>query len=90
VIGLFVIPVRRAQAKTAMRVKIESMRQQLVAALTAQFDREVERSLTRVRDAVSPYTRFVTAEQLRLTTTREALRAAEQELGGLQRRVEML
>ncbi len=90
VIGLFVIPVRRAQAKTAMRVKIESMRQQLVVALTAQFDREVERSLTRVRDAVSPYTRFVTAEQLRLTATREALRAAEQDLGGLQRRVEML
>jgi len=90
VIGLFVIPVRRAQAKTAMRAKIETMRQQLVAALTAQFDREVERSLTRVRDAVEPYTRFVTAEQLRLTTTRDALRAAEQELGGLQRRVEML
>ncbi len=90
VIGLFVIPVRRAQAKTAMRSKIEAMRQQLVAALTAQFDREVERSLTRVRDAVAPYTRFVAAEQQRLTTTRAALRAAEQELGGLQRRVETL
>ena len=90
VIGLFVIPVRRAQAKATMRAKIETMRQQLVAALTAQFDREVERSLTRVRDAVAPYTRFVTAERLRLTTTRDALRAAEQELGGLQRRVELL
>ena len=90
VIGLFVIPVRRAQAKTAMRAKIESMQQQLVGALTAQFDREVERSLARVRDAVAPYTRFVTAEQLRLNSTRDALRAAEQELGGLQRRIEML
>ena len=30
------------------------------------------------------------AEQLRLTATREALRTAQQELGGLQRRVEML
>ena len=90
VIGLFVIPVRRAQAKSAMRAKIESMQQQLVGALTAQFDREVERSLARVRDAVAPYTRFVAAEQLRLNTTRDALRAAEQELGGLQRRVEML
>jgi small GTP-binding protein len=90
VIGLFVIPVRRAQAKTAMRTKLESMQQQLVGALTAQFDREVERSMARVRDAVAPYTRFVAAEQLRLNTTRDALRAAEQELGGLQRRVEML
>lgn len=90
VIGLFVIPVRRAQAKTAMRARIETMRQQLVAALTTQFDREVERSVTRLRDAVAPYTRFVAAEQLRLATTRDALRAAQGELGGLQRRVEML
>ena len=90
VVGLLVIPLRRAQAKTAMRARIESMRQHLVAALTAQFDREVEQSLARVRDAVAPYTRFVAAEQLRLTTTRDALRAARQELGGLQRRVEML
>jgi hypothetical protein len=73
-----------------MRAKIESMQQQLVGALTAQFDREVEQSMARVRDAVAPYTRFVAAEQLRLNTTRDALRAAEQELGGLQRRVEML
>lgn len=90
VVGLFVIPVRRAQAKAAMRARIEGMRQQLVAAVTAQFDREVERSLTRVGDAVAPYTRFVAAEQLRLNATREALRAAQQELGGLQRRVETL
>ena len=90
VIGLFVIPLRRAQAKSAMRAKIEAMRQQLVGTLTTQFDREVERSVARVRDAVAPYTRFVTAEQQRLGTTRDELRAAAQELGGLERRVETL
>lgn len=90
VIGLFVIPLRRAQAKAAMRSRIENMRQQLVTVLTAQFDREVERSVTRLRDAVAPYTRFVAAEKLRLTTTQEALRVAREELGGLQRRVETL
>jgi len=90
VIGLFVIPVRRAQAKSAMRTKIEAMRQQLVGTLTAQFDREVDRSVARVRDAVAPYTRFVAAEEQRLGTTRDDLRAVGQELGGLQRRVEAL
>ena len=90
VIGLFVIPVRRAQAKTAMRAKIEAMQRQLVATLTAQFDREVDRSVARVRDAVAPYTRFVKAEQQRLGALRDSLRTAEQELGGLQRRVEVL
>jgi hypothetical protein len=90
VIGLFVIPVRRAQAKKTMREKIEAMRQQLVTTLTAQFDREVDRSAGRVRDAIAPYTRFVKAEQQRLGTTREALHAANQELGTLQRRIETL
>jgi len=90
VIGLFVIPVRRAQAKSAMRAKIEAMRQQLVSTLTTQFDREVERSVSRVRDAVAPYTRFVAAEQQRLGTTRDELRGAAHELGGLQRRVATL
>lgn len=90
VIGLFVIPVRRSQAKSAMRAKIETMRQQLVGTLTAQFDREVERSVLRVRDAIAPYTRFVTAEQQRLGATADELRTAERELAGLQQRVEAL
>ncbi len=90
VIGLFVIPVRRAQAKTTMRAKIETMRQQLVGTLTAQFDEELDRSVARVRDAIAPYTRFVTAEQARLGAARAGLGAAGQELVVLQRRVELL
>ncbi|HUU33022.1 MAG TPA: dynamin family protein, partial [Vicinamibacterales bacterium] len=90
VIGLFVIPVRRAQAKAAMRVKIESMRQQLIGTLTTQFEDEVSGSVARVRDAIAPYTRFVTAEQQRLGAARAALSQAGEELGGLQRRVETL
>jgi hypothetical protein len=88
VIGLFVIPVRRAHAKSTMRARIEGMRRQLVASLTAQFDREVDRSVSRIRDAVLPYTRFVRAERQRLDHAREELRAIGDELGGLQRRIE--
>jgi small GTP-binding protein len=90
VIGLFVIPVRRRQAKAAMREKIEGMRRQLVGSLTSQFDREVERSVGRVRDAIAPYTRFVRAEQQRLGTTRDELRSTALELGALRRRIEEL
>jgi hypothetical protein len=90
VLGLFVLPVRRTQAKAAMRTKIEQMRTQLVQTLTAQFDREIDRSVGRVRDAIAPYTRFVRAEQQRLGEAREALRAAADTLGALQRRVELL
>ena len=42
------------------------MREQLMGALTGQFDREVERSAQQVQEAVGPYTRFVRAERERL------------------------
>ena len=88
VIGLFVIPVRRSQAKATMRARIEAMRRQLVESLTAQFDREVERSVSRIQDAVVPYTRFVRAERQRLDEVRGELTAIGDQLGGLQRRIE--
>lgn len=90
VLGLFVLPVRRARAKAAMRTKTEAMRTQLLATLTSQFDGELERSVARVRDAVAPYTRFVRAEQQRLGEARDGLRGAADTLGGLQRRIELL
>ena len=88
VIGLFVIPVRRAQAKSTMRTRIEAMRRQLVASLTAQFEREVDRSVSRIQDAVLPYTRFVRAERQRLEAAQAELTAIGDQLAGLQRRVE--
>ena len=53
VIGLFVIPLRRAQAKSAMRAKIEAMRQQLVGTLTTQFDRRGGRRVARGRASLA-------------------------------------
>jgi hypothetical protein len=88
VVGLFVIPVRRAQAKTTMRTRIEAMRQQLVETLTAQFDREVERSVSRIQEAVLPYTRFVRGERQRLEEVRTELTAISNELASLRRRIE--
>jgi len=88
VIGLFVIPVRRSQAKTTMRARIEAMRRQLVESLTAQFDREVARSVSRIQDAVLPYTRFVRAERQRLDEVQSELAAIGNQLGGLQRRID--
>jgi hypothetical protein len=90
VLGLFVIPVRRQQAKRALREKIETLRAHLMDALRTQFDRELERSIQRVRDAIAPYTRFVRAEQERLTGIRDALQGLRNELSSLQRRVEAL
>jgi hypothetical protein len=55
-----------------------------MGALTAQFDREVERSAQKVQESVAPYTRFVRSERERLTSTREDLRRIRTELQRLQ------
>jgi small GTP-binding protein len=73
VVGLFVIPARRRAAKAELREKIAAMRLQLMSALTDQFGRELERSLHRIGDAISPYTRFIRAERDRLTEMRDEL-----------------
>jgi hypothetical protein len=88
VIGLFVIPVRRQQAKDALREKIEAMRRQLMETLTHQFDREVERSTERVHEAIAPYTRFVRAEQARLVGLHSELTSLRDEIAGLQKRAQ--
>ena len=66
VVGLFVIPYKRQQAKDAFRDKMEDLRRRLVTALTTQFTTEAESALGRVKDGVLPYTRFVRAERERV------------------------
>jgi small GTP-binding protein len=80
VLGLLVLPARRRQATIELRVKVHRMREQLMGALTAQFDREVERSAQKVQEAVGPYTRFVRGERERLTATRDELRRIRAEI----------
>ena len=68
VLGMFVIPSKRKQAKAELRDRIERMRQELMSGLRAQFGKEVDRSVRGVIDAVAPYTRFVRAENDKLTS----------------------
>jgi small GTP-binding protein len=90
IVGLVVIPVRRRQAKAGMRERIEAMRRQLMESLTTQFDREVNRSVARIADAISPYGRFVRTERERLLRAESELTAISAELEGLRHRVETL
>jgi small GTP-binding protein len=90
VLGFFIIPNRRHEAKRDLREKIAAMREQLMSSLTAQFDREVEGSLRRIDESIAPYTRFVRAERDHLTAAREELAAVNQGLVRLRSRVEAL
>jgi small GTP-binding protein len=86
-LGLFVIPMRRRQAKSELRQKIASMRTELMGSLTAQFEREIVRSLERIRDAVAPYSRFVRAERDRFAGARDELIAIKGALATIRARI---
>ena len=87
VLGLLILPARRAAAKAELREKVEQMRARLMTALTGQFDRELEKSLQRIREAISPYTRFVRSERERLGEARTALRRIRDGLLALKERL---
>lgn len=90
VLGFFIIPNRRRDAKKDLTQKIAAMREQLMASLTDQFDREVEGSLRRIDESIGPYTRFVRAERDHLGAARDELNAVTQGLRALRGRVEGL
>ena len=90
VLGLLIIPAKRRRAKRELEEKIAAMRTELMATLTAQFDREIERSLRRIDESVAPYTRFIRAERSRLHDSREELGRIAEGLARLRTQVEAL
>ena len=90
VLGLFILPNRRHDAKKELRQKIAALREQLMSGLTGQFDREIENSLRRIEEAIGPYTRFVRAEREKLTAVHGELKQVADDLVRLRARVEAL
>jgi len=87
-LGFIIIPARKRQAKAEMRAKIAAMREQLLHALRTQFEREIERSLQNINEAMAPYTRFVRAEQGKLVETQAELSRIKNGLEGLKVKVD--
>jgi hypothetical protein len=89
-VGLFVIPARRRKAKEDMHAKVLDLRDRLAKSLRSQFEREVDRSLHGINDAIAPYTRFVRSERTKLEGTSERLETIRVEMERLQNRIESL
>ncbi len=87
-IGLFVIPARRRKAKIEMSEKVADLRTKLASSLRGQFEREIDRSLNDINNAIAPYTRFVRAERSRLEETRSQLAQVRQDIERLKNRIE--
>ena len=90
VLGLFIIPARRKQARKDMSVKVAALREQLVATLSQTFESEIEAGLTRIGGAINPYSRFVRAERGKVDEARVGLGEIKTRLLDLQGQVERL
>jgi hypothetical protein len=90
VLGLFIIPARRRAAKADLHEKVTTLRQQLMGSLRAQFDREIERSLLHINEAIAPYTRFVRAEQSKLLEMQSGLEKIQGDLELVKQKIEEL
>jgi small GTP-binding protein len=89
-LGLFILPSRRRKAKAEMREKIGVLRDELSGSLRNQFEQELERSLQRIQEAIAPYTRFVRAEQGKLTEARTEMDQISQDINRLEHKVNEL
>ena len=89
-LGLFVIPARRQGAKKDMAQRLAALREQLTAALTDQFNKELEAGINRIDEAVAPYTRFVRSEQENLSQTKAALTQLQTTQSRLRAEIEAL
>jgi small GTP-binding protein len=66
VLGFAIIPYRRSVAKRQLREKMTALQEDLRRVLRKDFDRELSNSLTRLRESLAPYRRFVLNEKERV------------------------
>ena len=83
--GLFILPNRRRKARDEFREKTDALRERLGEVVRRQFEAELSRSIERMREAITPYTRFVRSEHARMTRAGEVLATIDTEADALRR-----
>lgn len=86
VLGFFVIPFKRKQAKDKFKEKMLLLRTKLLDALTTQFNHESESVIARLKDGVAPYTRYVRSERERIEAAEASLAKLRDNLSALRAR----
>src|SRR6266540_1127201 len=86
ILGFFVIPYKRKQAKDNFKKKMTSLRTNLLDSLTTQFTRETKGAVDRMKNGVTPYIRYVRAERERIEKNETSLARLRQILSALRAR----
>jgi small GTP-binding protein len=82
-LGMFVLPAKRRQVKKEFHTKLVELREQLLTTMRRQFATELDQMLTRIREAIAPYTRFIRAQRELLAQVQRELSDVDVELGRL-------
>jgi small GTP-binding protein len=90
ILGFLVIPARKRKAINDMRTRISDLRTELVTALREEFQEQIEKSISEIHAALSPYAKFVRAEHKNLLGYEDVLSVIKAELEHIQREVDSL
>ncbi|MBV9258224.1 MAG: hypothetical protein JO215_09415, partial [Ktedonobacteraceae bacterium] len=85
-----IIPARRKRAKQAFTGKMEELRTRLRSAMSDQFSKELGNSITRVQEAITPYTRFVRSEQRKTAAMQEQVERLDTSITALKNEIDNL
>jgi small GTP-binding protein len=86
IVGFFVIPYKRKQAKDSFKEKMKNLRTNLLETLTTSFNSETQGAVARLKDGITPYIRYVHAEHERIDKTETTLARLRQRLSVLRAR----
>ncbi|HET9913067.1 MAG TPA: dynamin family protein [Anaerolineales bacterium] len=86
ILGFFVIPYRRKQAKDNFKKKMVDLRTNLLETLTTSFTSETQHAVTRLKDGITPYIRYVHAEHERIEKNEILFAKLRQRLSALRAR----
>jgi len=87
-LGFFIIPAKRRKAKSELHEKLTALRKDMVDSLRSEFKKEIDASLKRIEDAITPYTRFIRAETEYTEKLQTELKAAQLEISQIRAQIE--
>lgn len=73
VLGFFIIPAKKKQAKSFFTKRISDLRDQLSDTLMAEFIKQIDVIIERINTTIQPYSRFVRSEQITLSKNIDSL-----------------
>lgn len=86
IVGFFVIPYKRKQAKDKFKEKMTDLRKNLLETLTEAFNRESQSAVNRLKDGITPYIRYVNTERDRIEKSQTTLARLKHKLSVLRAR----